>query len=144
MRRIIDYVREKRLDREAMRYLIVGVLTTLINFGIFTLMHEIAKIDYNVSNVTSLSVSVVFAYITNKLIVFKRRCDTMAELAYEFIKFIGSRLVTIALEIGAVWLFVEELTLNALVSKGVILVVVVILNYIISKLIVFRKTKPAP
>ena len=144
MRKVIDYVREKKLDREAGRYFVVGVLTTLINFGLFTLMHEVMGIDTNVSNVVSLAVSVIFAYVTNKLIVFRRRCDTIAELAMEFLKFIGSRLVTIALEIFAVWLLVENFELNAIISKGAVLVVVVILNYIISKLIVFRKSNPAP
>ena len=138
MRRLFDYIRSKGLDRETGRYLIVGILTTILSFGLFALLHEVIEIDANVSNVASVSVSVMFAYVTNKLIVFKRHCDTKGELAKEFIKFVGSRLFTIALEIGAVWLFVESLAYNALICKAVILVVVVILNYIISKLIVFR------
>ena len=138
VRKTVDFIRRKGLDREEVRYVFVGGLTTLVNFGVFAVMHRIMKIDVTVSNVTSISVSILFAYIANKLVVFKRHCDTQAELVLEFIKFVGSRLFTMAIEIGAVWLFVEVLTLNALIGKAVSQVLVIILNYIISKLIVFR------
>ena len=140
MKKIIDIIRQKWLVREEVRYIIIGGLTTLVNYGLFGLMCEIMKIDYTVSNVTSISVSILFAYVTNKLYVFKRRCDTVAELGKEFVKFVGSRLFTMAIEIGGVWLFVEALHVDAMLGKAVSIVVVVILNYFISKLIVFRKT----
>ena len=139
-RKIIDYARMRGLDREEFRYLFAGGLTTLVNFSLFTLMHEIIGIDYMVSNVASISVSVVFAYVVNKRFVFRRRSNTMMELALEFIKFVGSRLFTMALEIGTVWLFFEVLALNATLGKAVSQVLVIILNYLISKLIVFRRT----
>ena len=138
--KLIDYARNKGLDREEIRYLFAGGLTTLVNFGLFTLMHEIIGIDYMVSNITSISVSVVFAYVVNKIFVFKRRSSTLKGLALEFMKFVGSRLFTMALEIGAVWLFFEVLLLNATLGKAVSQVIVIVLNYIISKLIVFRAT----
>ena len=137
---IIDNIHRKGLDREGGRYIIVGGLTTLVNFGVFAVMHRILKIDVTVSNVTSISVSILFAYAANKLVVFKRHCSSQVELAFEFIKFVGSRLFTMAIEIGAVWLFVDVLVLNALIGKAVSQVLVIILNYIISKLIVFRRT----
>ena len=141
IQRIISSVRKKGLDREGVRYVIVGGLTTLVNFGVFAVMHRVLKIDVTVSNVTSISISILFAYAANKLVVFKRHCDTRVELVLEFIKFVGSRLFTMAIEVGAVWLFVDILVLNALVGKAASQVLVIILNYIISKLIVFRGMK---
>ena len=140
VRRGIDNIRRKGLDREGGRYIIVGGLTTLVNFGVFAAMHRVLKIDVTISNVTSISVSILFAYAANKLVVFKRHCNTRVELALEFIKFVGSRLFTMVIEVGAVWLFVDVLVLNALIGKAVSQVLVIILNYIISKLIVFRRT----
>jgi putative flippase GtrA len=125
------------LGGEAFRYIIVGGLTTLINFGVFALMTKILDIGVTVSNVTSISISILFAYITNKLIVFRRRCDTWAELALECVKFIGSRLVTMAVEVGCVMLFVDVFGQDELIGKAEAVVIVVILNYVISKLIVF-------
>ena len=142
MRWIIDFVRRKGLDREEVRYLFVGGLTTLVNFAVFALLHRLMKIDVTVSNVTSIMLSILFAYAANKHIVFKRRCNSRTELAFEFVKFVGSRLFTMAIEVGAVWLFVEALALDALLGKAASQIVVIILNYIISKLIVFRGAKP--
>ena len=139
IRRGIDFIRKRGLEREEVRYIIAGGLTTLVNFVVFALMNEIMRIDVTVSNVTSISVSILFAYVVNKHFVFKRRCNSGTELVMEFIKFVGSRLFTMAVEIGAVWLFVEVLVLNALLGKAVSQVIVIILNYIISKLIVFRR-----
>jgi len=139
MRGIIDFVRRKWLVREEVRYIIAGGLTTLVNFVVFALMHRIIRIDVTVSNVTSIFISILFAYVVNKHFVFKRFCNTGAELVMEFIKFVGSRLFTMVVEVGAVWLFVEVLVLNALIGKAVSQVIVIILNYIISKLIVFRR-----
>ena len=164
MRRVIEYVRYK-LDHEGVRYIIVGGLTTLINFGLFALLCAIMGIDVTpggaasitdsilfagetsisapilIANVISISASILFAYFANKLVVFKRHCDTRAELVLEFIKFIGSRLVTMAIEIGVVWLFIEALFMNVLLGKAISQVIVIILNYVISKLIVFRRAK---
>ena len=139
-RRIIKYVFGKDPGGEAIRYIIVGGLTTLVNFGLFTLMYEVAGIDANISNIISISVSILFAYVTNKLFVFKQRTDTFNALAIEFFKFTGSRLFTMALEIGIVALFNDILHWNATLGKAISQVFVIIANYFISKLIVFRKS----
>jgi len=141
VRRLVKYVFGKDLGAETIRYLIIGALTTLVNFGIFVPMHELAGIDYTVSNVTSISISILFAYITNKIFVFRRRCDTKSALVQEFLKFVSSRLITMALEIGSVMLFADVLAWNATVGKVVSQVLVVTVNYVASKIIVFRERK---
>jgi len=137
--RVIGFVFGKEPGGETVRYLIVGGLTTLINFVLFVLLHEVMGLDDTFSNVTSISVSVLFAYVANKLVVFRQHCDSMSALALEFVKFVGSRLFTMALEVGVVLLFTRALGQSATPGKVVAMVIVVIVNYIISKLIVFKK-----
>ena len=133
------FLQNKGIGGETIRYVIVGGLTTLVNFCIFALMTKIMNIDVTVSNVTSISVSILFAYVTNKLFVFRQRGKTGIVLFLEFLKFVGSRLFTMALEIGVVLLFVEVFKLDELVGKLASMFLVVIANYVISKAFVFRK-----
>lgn len=139
MRKLLNFVLGKEPGSEAVRYVIVGATTTLINFALFELMHEIIGIDVTVSNVTSISVSVLYAYFANKLIVFRRRSESAAALVLEFLKFVGSRLFTIALEIAAVEVFYSFLGQDAWLGKAAAQVLVIVTNYAISKLIVFRR-----
>jgi putative flippase GtrA len=139
VKKLIDYTFGKGLGGETLRYLIVGVLTTLVNFGMFELMSGVMKIDVTVSNVTSIAVSILFAYVTNKLIVFRWRSDSLIALALEFVRFIGSRLFTMALEVGAVLLLHNTLGIDPRLAKASSLILVIIANYILSKVIVFRK-----
>ena len=136
--KIIGFLKGRGIGGEAVRYIVIGVMTTLVNFSLFALMTKALKIDVTISNVTSVSVSILFAYITNKLIVFRRRSSSRAELMKEFFKFVGSRLFTMALEIGSVLLFVNVFGQDELVGKVEAQVLVIIANYIISKVFVFR------
>ena len=140
IRKIIKYVFGKAPGGETIRYLIAGVLTTLVNYGLFELMHGIIEIDVTVSNVMSISVSIIFAYVVNKLLVFRQHSDSAGALALEFFKFAGSRLFTMALEVGAVALFYNVLGLDARLGKISAQVLVIIANYIISKTLVFRNS----
>ena len=139
LQRIKKYILAKGLGEETLRYIIFGVLTTLVNFGLFVFMYELCGIDYNISNITSISVSILFAYITNKLIVFRWHCNSRKALVLEFVKFVGARLFTLALEFYGLRLFVEVFNWNATFGKVVLMVLVVILNYIFSKLFVFKR-----
>ena len=139
MRKLVKFLFGKDLGSETIRYLAVGAITTVVNFAVFTLLYQAIKLNVTVSNVISISVAIVFAYAANKLVVFRRRSDSLAELALEFCKFVGSRLFTMALEVGAVELFYGALGLDARLGKLSAQAIVVIVNYLISKLIVFRK-----
>ena len=136
--RALSYVRGKNRGGEAIRYVIAGALTTLVNFCLFALMTKIMDIGVTVSNVTSISVSILFAYGINKLFVFMRRDKAGMGLALEFIKFVGSRLFTMALEVGAVLLSVSVLGQDELIGKIEAQILVIVANYIISKMIVFK------
>ena len=142
MRRLMEYILGRGLGAESIRYIIVGAMTTLVNFSLFELMTFVIGIDVTVSNVTSISVSIIFAYVANKLVVFRMRSGSFATLVFEFIKFVGSRLFTMALEVGAVLLFFNMLGYDARLGKVAAQVLVVIANYVISKVIVFRRATP--
>ena len=139
VQRIIEYVFGKKLGAETIRYIIVGALTTFVNFGMFELLYGLVGINVTASNVTSISTSIIFAYVANKLVVFRRRSGSFSEVAVEFCKFVGSRLFTMALEVGAVELFYTVLGQDARLGKIASQILVIIANYLISKLIVFRK-----
>ena len=136
--KIKEFIFGKGIGGERARYLIVGGLTTLINFGLFTLLNEIMGVDSTVSNLISIPVSILFAYIANKLAVFRRHSGSIEELAAEFCKFVGSRLFTMAIDVGVVFLFDNVLSWNATVGKAISQVIVIVVNYIISKALVFR------
>ena len=138
VKKIIEYISGKSLVGESIRYVVVGALTTFVNLGLFELMWGRIGIDVTVSNVTSISVAIIFAYVTNKLVVFKWTSESLAALVLEFLKFVGSRLFTMAIEVGGLYLFFNILGYNARLIKLSIQAVVIIINYIISKLIVFR------
>jgi putative flippase GtrA len=138
--RIIEYVRGKSGGAETVRYIIAGALTTLVNFALFELLHSVLHISVTISNVTAISVSILFAYIVNKLMVFRRHSASLLSLVFEFFRFVGSRLFTMALEVGIVLLFHNVLNYNARLCKVAALVLVIIANYFLSRLLVFQSS----
>ena len=138
--RIIKLIKDREIAGETVRYVIIGGITTLVSFCLFAAMTKLMNIDITISNVVSISVTILIAYVMNKLIVFRQRGKTGAGLLLEFVKFVGSRLFTMALDVGVVLLFVDVFGQDELIGKTVSLVLVVIGNYFISKIIVFTKT----
>ncbi len=141
--------------REIIMYLIFGVLTTAVGWGsyaIFETAFKQAIVDINVlvavANVLSWIAAVLFAYITNKLFVFESKSFKPTVLCKELGTFVGSRLLSGAVEwVGVpllVWIGLNQkiFGVEGMLAKVLVGVVVVILNYILSKLIVFKKEKP--
>lgn len=125
--------------REISRYIIVGGCTTLVNLITFTVMRGLFNINVNISNVVSIIISILFAYVTNKVFVFESHCLTIKELLSELSKFFGARLLTMIIEVGGVFLLYDIIGQNEFVAKIEIQVIVLIANYIISKFFVFSK-----
>lgn len=124
--------------KEIINYLIFGVLTTLINIVVFYVLNNLFSINYQIANVISWFVSVLFAYITNKKYVFEHTELNEFKL---ITKFYGSRLSTLALDMILMWLLVSILGLNSMISKLFVQVIVVISNYILSKFLIFVNKK---
>ena len=144
MKRInMDKIKELyKKYKEVINYLIFGVLTTLVNFVSYFIFAKVFKIDEVISSGLSWLCSVLFAYITNKLFVFESKTTRKREILKEMASFFLSRIVSGALcDVGTFAIMVKVLNINDVVAKLVTQVMVVILNYLLSKLIVFRKSK---
>ena len=126
------------LNSRAVRYLAAGAATTLVNLVVFTLLCRAANINVNVSNVISVICAILFAYVVNKIYVFRSKCPSLSALSVEFLKFVGARGVTMIIEVGGVFLLYDIIGQNELVAKVETQVIVLVANYIISKFIVFK------
>lgn len=128
--------------KEVINYLIFGALSTLVNFVTYYIFARLLGIDKVVSNGIAWFCSVLFAYITNKIFVFESKTNGIKELAKEISTFFLARVLSgILCDVGTFAMMVEVLHINDMVSKVVTQVMVIIVNYIFSKLIIFRKKK---
>lgn len=138
LQRVIELFKK---HKEAILYLVFGGLTTLVNIVTYTLLYYLAGVSNSMSNVYAWILSVVFAYITNKLFVFENKSFAMPKLLVEIGSFFSCRLLTGLLDIGIMFLFVDVLAWHALLMKILSNIIVIILNYIASKFIIFKKGK---
>lgn len=122
---------------EIIMYLIMGVLTTVVNIGVYYIFSHVFMLEKNISNVIAWVVAVLFAFITNKLFVFKSDKDIKKEII-EFFKY---RLATLVMEVILFYLFINIIKMNDMIAKIILNVLVIILNYIFSKLFIFKKEK---
>lgn len=120
-------------------YLIFGVLTTLINIVCYFLLYNCLHVSNVISTSIAQVVSILFAYITNKLWVFDSKSWKFSVICYEIVSFFGFRALSALFDIGFMWITVSLLSLWPLGMKITSNVVVVILNYLASKLFIFRK-----
>ena len=83
--------------------------------------------------------AVLFAYVVNARFVFQARPETVMEELQAFVKFVGARALTMLVELGGVWLLVEQIKLDDMLGKFLTQFVVLVLNYVFSKFFVFAK-----
>ena len=128
--------------KEIINYLVFGVLATIVNFVSYYIFARMIGIDEVVSSGLSWFVSVLFAYITNKLFVFDSQTETKKDLIKECISFFLARIASgILCDVGTFALLVKVFKINDIIAKIVTQVMVVIVNYIFSKFIIFKKQK---
>lgn len=126
-------------NRDVLSYLIFGVLTTLVNYAVYLPVYNLLHLSAAVSNMLSWVVAVAFAYLTNKPFVFQSHDWSRKTVVPELTKFVSCRIASGAMETGILFLTVDLLHWNGNVWKLVTQVLVVVLNYVASKLLVFRK-----
>ena len=124
---------------DILAYLVFGVLTTVVNYLVYLPCYNLLGMKAVVSNVIAWAVAVAFAYLTNKPFVFRSHDWSAKTVVPELTKFVGSRIASGALETGIIFVTVDCLLWNGNIMKLVTSVLVVILNYVASKLLVFRK-----
>ena len=134
--------------REKLLYLIFGGLTTLVDWVIsFSLYYfwgaqiEVGPILVHVADAIAWVSAVAFAYVTNRIWVFESRTKGFQRILQEIVSFAGGRVLTFLMQEGIVAVFVTWLGMNKYVIRVVAAVLVIVANYFISKLIVFRKKK---
>ena len=138
--------------REIIVYLIFGVLTTAVNLATFYLMETVTDISYLINNGIAWVVGVIFAFVTNKIFVFQSKSWKPSVAGKEAAEFLGARLFSFGVEEVGLWLLVDIIGLASfskvifgfaisgeLIAKVILAIVVVILNYIFSKLVIFKK-----
>ncbi|KRK47150.1 hypothetical protein FC96_GL000610 [Secundilactobacillus kimchicus JCM 15530] len=117
-------------------YLFFGGLTTLINIVVFGWLNH--HMDYTIANVIAWFASVVFAFVTNKLWVFNSKSMAVGTFLWEILTFFGFRALSLLVDQGIMVLGVSVLHGNPLIVKIIDQFVVVAINYIFSKWIIFR------
>lgn len=129
-----------RRHREIISYVFWGVMTTAVNYLSYTLLTELLHVHYLAGTVIAWTISVLFAYFVNKLFVFRSK-DWGWKALRELWQMVASRLFSLGLEMVIMWFFVDTLHCNHLVIKLMANVVVVIVNYVLSKWIIFKPKK---
>ncbi len=135
--RLVDIFKKRR---EIIMYIICGAATTLVSLLIYYVCAEFFfdvnnAFQLQIINVISWVLSVLFAFITNKILVFKSKASPFKEM----MRFYLARIGTLLIDMFLMYLFVTVLLQNDMLAKCVVSVVVIILNYIFGKVLVFRK-----
>lgn len=120
-------------------YGIFGVLTTIINIATYAVCYRVIGIANVPSDIIAWVVGVAFAFITNKLYVFGSKSMDMKTLFPELVKFVAARLATGVLDVIIMFIGVDVMHGPDVILKVASNVIVIILNYVLSKLVVFKK-----
>lgn len=126
--------------KQQINYLIFGGLTTLINIVTYIVFYDILALSNLFSNIMAWIFSVLFAYVTNKLWVFESKTNGFSALLKELSSFVGCRLATGVLDIVIMYVGVDILLLSGTLMKLFSNVIVIILNYVLSKILIFSKS----
>ncbi len=124
--------------REIILYVIFGGLTTVINYAIFVIL-LLFNVDIITTNIVSWIGAVLFAYLTNRSMVFNSQAKDKKAVLKEVLAFYGARVFSFIIETILLYVFVKLLFINEYISKLILQVVVIVLNYIFSKFFVFKK-----
>lgn len=140
MKTTINGLIKKIVNRETIAYIIAGVLTTIVNFISYESLYRLGFKNLT-ANAIAWVIAVTFAYIVNKKQVFLSKSSSINDEARKVSKFFGARLITLVVEQVGMYIFIDILGFYRLLVKAVIAVIVIILNYLFSKIFIFNKNK---
>lgn len=121
--------------KEVIMYLIFGVLTTAVNIVVYYIIADMLLVNYLIANIVAWFLSVLFAYITNRKYVFESKVDNIIK---EMVSFFSARLATGALDMVFMYVTVQLHILPDFIAKIISNIFVIVANYILSKLVVFK------
>lgn len=133
---VTEKLQDKKLMIHIFKYLLFGILTTIISLGTFWILINATKLNENICNFLSIVVGILSAYVLNREYVFESKEENIFK---EFSKFVIARVASSLFDMIAFFIFATCLSLNEMAVKICISFVVIILNYILSKLLVFNK-----
>ncbi|MBR4040003.1 MAG: GtrA family protein [Clostridia bacterium] len=134
-------------NTELVAYLFAGVATTVVNYIVYYIVTRPfgalipTELLTTVGTCIAWVIAVAFGYVVNKVFVFHTHCGNTLQLVREFISFVTMRLVSFGMELALMFVTVDLLGLNDLAMKLLINILVIIANYVFSKLFIFRKSK---
>lgn len=132
---------KKFCTKEIILYAIFGVFTTVVNIGTFSLLTYVIHMNENIANAIAIMVAVLFAYFTNKDMVFHSSATSFKERFTEFCKFLLGRAFTMVVEYFGCLLLFSVSSIPQIISKCFVTVIVIILNFFISKFFAFKKSR---
>ncbi|MCR5431414.1 MAG: GtrA family protein [Lachnospiraceae bacterium] len=141
---MIDKLKLSDRMKETILYIISGALTTLVNFAASYLLYNICGINENITNAVAWTAAVIFAFFSAHIFVFKtsdKEIGNNMSPFKRFLLFAAGRVFTLVVELLATFIFVTKLGKGFWLIKVIISVVVIVLNYLISKFIVFKGNK---
>lgn len=136
LRKFYKIYKEKK---EVLLYLFFGGLTFVISVVTYAYFNQIVKMPVLIANIVSWVIAVLFAFLTNRIWVFQSATKTIAAFFRQMISFFAGRIVTLLVEECILAIFVDQLHFASVWMKIIAQIVVIILNYVISKLFVFKK-----
>lgn len=128
----------KKYD-EVIRYLIIGVLTTIFSLLIYYLFSRGINLDYKISIILSWFMTVIFAFFSNKVVVFKSRTNYIKDFLFEIVNFFKYRILSLLIDFFIMIILIEIININDLIAKVIVQVVIIIVNYVFSKFLVFNQ-----
>lgn len=129
--------------KELILYVFFGGLTTLVNWGSYGLLADVVHVPYLWATAAAQILSILFAYVTNRIWVFESKVRGARGVLLEVAKFFGCRGASFFLDLGCMYVGVDLLHIDDMLMKLLSNVIVVIVNYVLSKLFVFRKASRA-
>lgn len=132
---------KKYLENDKIRYLIAGGCTTLVNIITFFILRHITNIDRNVCNFISICCAICFAYFAAKFFVFRSKQDSAEGVILEALRFLGARIFAMFVEIFGFAFLCDSLRMSEFIAKFIVQFLVIVINYLLSKILVFKKNK---
>ena len=129
--------------RELIAYGVVGVMTTLINMAVFWLFNTPLAVHYTVANIIAWVLAVVFAFFANKIFVFENHGWSSAVVLHEAAAFFLSRIASLLVDMAGMALMISVLRCDEMLSKFLVNILVILINYVLGKFWVFGKKETA-
>ncbi|MDD6811875.1 MAG: GtrA family protein [Lachnospiraceae bacterium] len=126
---------------EGINYLIFGFLAFVLNYVLYFFFESLLHMNYMLATAFSWVLTVVFAYWTNRTFVFKSKNANVSGVFKEFTSFISARIATELLELLLMYLMVDLAGINSYIAKLVGQTIVIVTNYFLSKLWIFKEKK---